>query len=128
MIKQYLNSLELEYWNKNTDFKNWTPWDILVHLQPIYDFMERKRIFTDKIINLVEIWEWNATSQSKSIESRVIDFCFVVTQVRNVADITLNIKGQITSICMSIAQCFARPPIDPSEPGTMAVKFRDNIK
>lgn len=255
VINQFLKTLKLEDWDKNTDFKNWTPWDILAHLhyfdlislaalgkrnqfdkekkifidsyksgktnqeiaaerfknishenllknwhititllsktlgdsdpkirlpwfgpdmglkmfttarymetwahlQAIYDLMVKQRTFTDRIINVAtlgvktfkwtfinrqlpipnstpflrlkapsgKIWEWNEINLSNSIEGNALDFCFVVTQVRNVADTTLNIKGHIANKWMSIAQCFAGPPVDPPEPGTRGVKFRD---
>ena len=127
------------------------------HLQAIYDLMEQQRIFTDRIFNVAtigvktfewtfinrklpipgfppflrlkapsgEIWEWNKPSKSNSIEGDALDFCFVVTQVRNVADTTLNIKGQVANKWLSIAQCFAGPPVNPPKPGTRGIKFQN---
>ena len=63
------------------------------------------------------IWEWNEKSQSGRIEGDALDFCQVVTQVRNVADTALDVKGDVATRWMSIAQCFAGGPADPPKPG-----------
>jgi len=63
------------------------------------------------------IWEWNEKSASGSIEGDALDFCQVVTQVRNVADTALEVKGEVATRWLSIAQCFAGPPVDPPKPG-----------
>ena len=64
-----------------------------------------------------EIWEWNAESESGRIEGTALDFCQVVTQVRNVADTPLQVTGAVATRWMSIAQCFAGGPADPPKPG-----------
>jgi uncharacterized protein (TIGR03084 family) len=63
------------------------------------------------------IWEWNEKSESGRIEGDALDFCQVVTQVRNVADTALEVKGEVATRWMSIAQCFAGGPVDPPKPG-----------
>ena len=63
------------------------------------------------------IWEWNEGSQSGRIEGDALDFCQVVTQVRNVGDTALEVKGDVAMRWMSIAQCFAGGPADPPRPG-----------
>ena len=63
------------------------------------------------------IWEWNEKSTSGSVAGDALDFCQVVTQVRNVADTALEVKGEVATRWLSIAQCFAGPPVDPPKPG-----------
>ena len=65
-----------------------------------------------------EIWEWNDPSEDERIHGDALDFCYVVTQGRNVADTALEVKGPIATKWMSIAQCFAGGPVDPPAPGT----------
>ncbi len=65
-----------------------------------------------------EIWTWNDDNDSERIEGSATAFCQVVTQVRNVADTTLDVRGDIATHWMSIAQCFAGPPEEPPAPGT----------
>ena len=63
-------------------------------------------------------WEWNDPSSASSVEGSALDFCQVVTQVRNVSDTALNTTGEPARSWMSLAQCFAGPPEDPPAPGT----------
>lgn len=65
-----------------------------------------------------EIWEWGDTSAPNSIEGAAAEFCQVVTQVRNIADTTLVVKGPVAVEWMSIAQCFAGGPEQPPAPGS----------
>ncbi len=65
-----------------------------------------------------EIWEWNEPSDTDCVRGSAHDFCQVVTQVRNVADTSLEVKGPVATEWMSIAQCFAGGPVDPPLPGT----------
>jgi uncharacterized protein (TIGR03084 family) len=64
-----------------------------------------------------DIWEWNEPSDSGRISGDAVEFCNVVTQVRNIADTSLEVEGEIATRWMSIAQCFAGGPVDPPEPG-----------
>jgi uncharacterized protein (TIGR03084 family) len=64
------------------------------------------------------IWEWNDPSPDNSVHGDAMDFCQVVTQVRNVADTGLRVTGEPALAWMSLAQCFAGPPEDPPPPGT----------
>ena len=41
----------------------------------------------------------------------------MVTQVRNIDDVNLNVKGEIANEWMSIAQCFAGAAEQPPKPG-----------
>lgn len=63
------------------------------------------------------IWEWNAPDATCSIKGSAVDFCQVVTQVRNIADTSLELSGDVAERWMDIAQCFAGPPEDPPLPG-----------
>lgn len=65
-----------------------------------------------------EIWEWNPPASGDRVEGAALDFCQVVTQVRNIADTKLTAIGETAQQWMSIAQCFAGPPEDPPAPGT----------
>ena len=63
------------------------------------------------------IWQWNDPTPENSIEGNALDFCQVVTQVRNVADTSLQVNGEPARAWMSLAQCFAGPPEDPPAAG-----------
>ena len=65
-----------------------------------------------------EIWEWNGPGGDNVIEGQAVEFCQIVTQVRNIADTSLDVKGAVAERWMSMAQCFAGPPEDPPPPGT----------
>jgi len=57
-------------------------------------------------------------SESNFIEGSAIEFCQVVTQVRNIADTGLRVVGETAMSWMAIAQCFAGPPENPPPPGS----------
>ena len=63
------------------------------------------------------IWEWNDPATDNSIEADAVDFCHVVTQGRNIADVGLTVTGDPAQQWMAIAQCFAGPPETPPAPG-----------
>ena len=64
------------------------------------------------------VWEWSHPEESSHIEGSAVEFCQVVTQVRNSADTKLKVVGPAAVAWMSIAQCFAGPPEEPPPPGT----------
>lgn len=64
------------------------------------------------------VWSFNEFSEENFIEGSAVDFCHVVTQVRNVADVELMIYGEPAHEWMMIAQCFAGPPESPPAPGS----------
>lgn len=64
------------------------------------------------------VWEWGESDQENSVEGSAVEFCQVVTQVRNIADTKLRVVGPAATAWMSIAQCFAGSPEDPPLPGT----------
>jgi uncharacterized protein (TIGR03084 family) len=65
-----------------------------------------------------DIWEWGVASVAECIEGRAVEFCQVVTQVRNIADTDLAVTGPVATEWMALAQCFAGAPEDPPKPGT----------
>ncbi len=64
------------------------------------------------------VWEWNEPSDDHCVEGSATEFCQVVAQVRNIADTSLEVKGEVATRWMSMAQCFAGPPEAPPPPGT----------
>jgi uncharacterized protein (TIGR03084 family) len=64
------------------------------------------------------VWEWNNPWPHNRVEGSALEFCQVVTQVRNIADTRLIVAGEPARQWMRIAQCFAGPPEDPPAPGT----------
>lgn len=64
------------------------------------------------------LWEWNQLNQENLIEGSAVEFCQVVTQVRNIADTKLKVVGETATSWMSIAQCFAGSPETPPTPGS----------
>ncbi len=70
-----------------------------------------------------EVWSWegagpDTAGSADCIEGAAVEFCQVVTQVRNIADTSLQVHGPTATRWMAIAQCFAGPPNDPPLPGT----------
>lgn len=65
-----------------------------------------------------EFWTWGEPDTEDRIEGSATSFCQVVTQVRNVADTDLVLKGDVARQWMDIVQCFAGNPVDPPAPGT----------
>lgn len=63
------------------------------------------------------IWTWNEPSEFDLIEGAAEEFCQVVTQVRNIADTRLAVRGGAATAWMASAQCFAGPPETPPAPG-----------
>jgi len=64
-----------------------------------------------------EVWEFNEPSETERITGDAVGFCQTVTQTRNVADVELEVVGEIANQWMSIAQCFAGGAVDPPKPG-----------
>jgi uncharacterized protein (TIGR03084 family) len=65
-----------------------------------------------------DVWEWNEPSAGNAVEGSALEFCQVVTQVRNVADTALAVTGEPAQRWMTLAQCFAGPPENPPPSGT----------
>ena len=73
-----------------------------------------------------EVWEFNNPTNENKISGRAEEFCQVVTQVRNIEDVNLNVSGDIAYDWMSIAQCFAGGAETPPMPGTRKKVNRKN--
>lgn len=63
-------------------------------------------------------WEWHVPQGDNAVTGSAVEFCQVVTQVRNIADTGLQVQGEPAKAWMHIAQCFAGPPEQPPAPGT----------
>ncbi len=68
-------------------------------------------------------WAWNEPCENNLIEGSAEEFCQVVTQVRNIADTTLHVVGEVATQWMSMAQCFAGPPATPPVPGSRTTEL-----
>lgn len=64
------------------------------------------------------IWTWGEAGAANSVAGSATEFCQVVTQVRNVADTKLDVRGPIATQWMGMAQCFAGKAEPPPAPGT----------
>lgn len=71
-----------------------------------------------------EIWEWHQAQPDNRIEGSAVEFCQVVTQVRNIADTTLRVVGETATAWMAVAQCFAGPPENPPPAGS---RFKQGV-
>ncbi|CAO3419876.1 TIGR03084 family metal-binding protein [Azospirillum doebereinerae] len=92
-----------------------------------WSFLNRNRSVPDVAPHVAlvapsgRVWAWNEPNERELISGRAVEFCQVVTQVRNVADTKLVVRGDAARSWMAIAQCFAGPPVDPPAPGTRRV-------
>lgn len=66
------------------------------------------------------VWEWNPETApaDEVVAGSATDFCQVVAQTRNIADVNLSVTGKAATAWMNQAQCFAGPPNDPPAPGS----------
>ncbi len=64
------------------------------------------------------LWNFGDPDSPHRVEGSAVEFCQVVTQVRNIADTKLTVIGDNAIAWMVIAQCFAGPPEEPPAPGT----------
>lgn len=69
------------------------------------------------------VWSWGEPGEN-SVTGSASEFCQVVTQVRNVADTTLVVRGPVAIEWMAMAQCFAGAAEPPPRPGTRFRKVR----
>ena len=70
-----------------------------------------------------EIWKFNDKQNTSYIEGMAEEFCQVVTQVRNIKDVNLTVKGAIAEEWMSLAQCFAGKAQTPPKPATRRINL-----
>ncbi len=57
-----------------------------------------------------DLWHWGPDSAPNSVRGTALDFCLIVTERRNLADVSLKIEGDDALEWMKIAQAFAGPP------------------
>ncbi|WP_435173321.1 TIGR03084 family metal-binding protein [Gordonia hongkongensis] len=57
-----------------------------------------------------QLWTWGPDDASNSVRGPALDFCFLVTQRRALADLDLELTGADAVEWSGIAQCFAGPP------------------
>ena len=67
-------------------------------------------------------WTWGDESAGDSVVGTALDFCFVVTQRRNVADTSLEVAGDLARRWMEVAQAFAGSPGEGRQPGQHGVR------
>ena len=61
---------------------------------------------------------YNEQCDDNFIKGSAVEFCQVVSQVRNIDDTSLNVVGDVATTWMKFAQCFAGKPEDPPKKGT----------
>ncbi|MEZ5166849.1 MAG: hypothetical protein R2695_10280 [Acidimicrobiales bacterium] len=61
-------------------------------------------------------WTWGPDGADSAVSGSAEDFCLVVTQRRNLADVDLSISGSAALEWMQMAQAFAGPPTDAPSP------------
>ena len=71
-----------------------------------------------------KIWLFNNKQEKNLIQGMAEEFCQVVTQVRNIKDVNLKVKGEIASKWMNVAQCFAGKASSPPRPGTRIISTK----
>ncbi len=79
--------------------------------------------FVDLLSPEGDRWTFNEPADDNVVRGSAVDFCHVVTQGRNIADVSLEVVGEPATRWMSIAQCFAGPPEDPPSPGSRTANF-----
>ncbi len=94
-----------------------------------WSFQVNNIMVPDEIPHLIlkspsgQVWKFNNYKNNNQIEGLAEDFCKVVTQVRNIKDVDLKVKGEIAKKWMQIAQCFAGKPEVPPKAGTRKTKI-----
>lgn len=71
-----------------------------------------------------DIWVWGQEGAVNSVTGSATEFCQVVTQVRNVADTKLDVRGAVAREWMGMAQCFAGKAETPPAAGTRFRRLR----
>jgi uncharacterized protein (TIGR03084 family) len=67
-----------------------------------------------------ELWSWGPEDAVQRVTGPALDFCLLVTQRRNRADLALEATGREADRWLDIAQAFAGPPGPGREPGAAA--------
>ncbi len=66
--------------------------------------------------------DYNEENKENYIRGSAIEFCQVVTQVRNIDDTKLYVSGELATTWMKYAQCFAGKPENPPLKGTRYIE------
>ena len=61
-------------------------------------------------------WSWGPDKAEASVAGSALDFCLVTAQRRNIADVDLEVDGDIAVDWLARAQLFAGPASDPPAP------------
>jgi len=69
-----------------------------------------------------DLWEFGNKNNEESISGEAVSFAQVVTQTRSIYDVSLEVKGQVATEWMDIAQCFAGSPEKPPLKGTRFIQ------
>jgi uncharacterized protein (TIGR03084 family) len=56
------------------------------------------------------VWSWGPSDATQRITGSALDFCLLVTQRRNPAELDITADGDDAARWITIAQCFAGPP------------------
>jgi hypothetical protein len=103
--------------------------EVWAHGQDVVDTLGLEREPTARmwhIAHLGERWTWGQPRSADRIVWLALDFCWVVTQRRHVADTDLAISGNGARAWMAIAQAFAGPPGPGRKPGQFAELHRQS--
>ncbi len=65
---------------------------------------------------------YNEPNENNFIRGSALEFCQVVSQVRNIDDTSINVFGNAATTWMKYAQCFAGQPEDPPQKGTRYIQ------
>ena len=65
-----------------------------------------------------QVWTWGPDDASQRITGSALDFCLLVTQRRNPADLNVHAVGTDAEQWIPIAQAFAGPPGEGRAPGS----------
>ena len=89
-------------------------WTFSNRAEPVPDAMPLVRLKAPSGV----IWMYGDANSEQSIEGLAEEFCMVVTQTRNIADTSLDVRGPHAARWMEVAQCFAGPPRSPPAAGS----------
>ena len=63
-----------------------------------------------------DLWTWGPPASAQRVTGTALDFCLLVTQRRNLADLRVRAEGSDAAEWLGIAQAFAGPPGNGREP------------
>jgi uncharacterized protein (TIGR03084 family) len=126
-VMSCLSARLMETWAHGLDIYDtlgWTPkaTDRLYHVARLgfstigWSFAVHEATYAQEPIRVVlrspsgATWEWGSSTAKDSICGPAIDYCMLVTQRRNLADLNLKVSGDVASRYAVVAQAFAGPP------------------